>query len=80
MNIDCNCTKCEYEREYSFLDDYSHINREFEYFHPKCTCHDECEFCREQSVLDALHGDVFDEGISKARGFAGVVGFIFGIR
>lgn len=66
-----------------FLDDYSHINREFDYFHPKHEeCCDECEFCHEEpSVLDAIHGSGdFDAQTSNAHGFACVVGYLFGIK
>lgn len=68
---------------HTFLDDYSHIKRDFDFFHPKndedeCCC-DKCEFCHEeQSVLDALHENSAAE--SKASAFAGVVSFICGIR
>ena len=63
------------------MDDYSHITREYEFFHPHseddCCC-DECEFCHETSVLDALHENSAIN--SNAHGFASVVGFLFGIK
>ncbi len=81
--VDTHHCKHEHGKLHTFLDDYSHLNREFEYFHPKHDeeCCDECEFChcdQEPSVLDAIHADSAAE--SNARGFACVVGFLFGVR